>query len=44
MTPERWLKIQELFAEALEREPAERANYLTEACKDPRMRCVLESP
>jgi serine/threonine protein kinase/Tol biopolymer transport system component len=42
MTPERWLKIQELFAEALEREPAERANYLTEVCTDPSLRQEVE--
>jgi eukaryotic-like serine/threonine-protein kinase len=35
MTPERWVKIQEIFGEALLREPAERARYLTSACTDP---------
>ena len=42
MTPERWQKVQELFAEALEREPAERATYLTGACKDGSLRQEVE--
>ena len=33
MTPERWKRIQETFAAALEREPGARAEFLTEACR-----------
>ena len=32
MTPERWKQIDQLLQEALEREPAERAAFLAEAC------------
>jgi len=32
MTPERWRRVDELFHSALEREPAERAAFLHEAC------------
>jgi hypothetical protein len=32
MTPERWRRVDELFHSALEREPAERATFLAEAC------------
>ena len=42
MTPERWQKVQELFAEALERGPAERASYLTGACNDGSLRQEVE--
>jgi serine/threonine protein kinase len=42
MTPEHWLKIQEIFAEALEREPAERAKYLTKVCTDRSLRQEVE--
>jgi Tol biopolymer transport system component len=42
MTPERWLKVQEIFGAALEREPAERANYLTEVCTDTSLRQEVE--
>ena len=42
MTPERWLEIQELFAGALEREPAERAGYLTAVCTDASLRREVE--
>ena len=31
-TPEQWLKIKEIVGEALEREPAERAAFLDQAC------------
>jgi serine/threonine protein kinase len=34
MTPERWQRINELFHCALEREPAERAAFLDQACAD----------
>ncbi len=42
MTPERWLQIQEIFAEALEREPAERDMYLMSACADASLRKEVE--
>ena len=32
MTPERWARIKELFAEATAREPSQRATWLTETC------------
>lgn len=32
MTPERWQKVKEVFNAALEREPAQRAAFLDEAC------------
>jgi eukaryotic-like serine/threonine-protein kinase len=32
MTPERWKQIDQLLQGALEREPAERATYLDQAC------------
>jgi eukaryotic-like serine/threonine-protein kinase len=32
MTPERWKQVDQLLQEALEREPAERAAFLAEAC------------
>src|SRR6267143_742250 len=31
-TPQRWKEIDDIFAAALEREPAERAAFLNEAC------------
>jgi eukaryotic-like serine/threonine-protein kinase len=34
MRPERWQRVQELFEEALSREPAERAAYLDDVCGD----------
>ena len=34
MTPERWQQIRELLHVALERQPAERAAWLAQACKD----------
>src|SRR5579872_939956 len=42
MTPEGWVKVQEIFAEALEREPAERASYLAGACTDGSLRQEVE--
>jgi hypothetical protein len=42
MTPERWVTIQEIFAGALEREPAERSDYLIGVCTDPSIREELE--
>ncbi len=32
MTPEQWHTVKELFAEALERDPSQRAAFLDEAC------------
>lgn len=32
MTPERWSRIKDIFATALEREPAQRATYVEQAC------------
>ena len=44
MTPERWKKIESLFESALERDPAERATFLDEACaNDPSLRREVES-
>jgi hypothetical protein len=34
MAPERWERIQELFEEAVGREPTSRASFLAAACKD----------
>jgi hypothetical protein len=34
MTPDRWRKVQEVFASATERDPGSRATFLEEACKD----------
>jgi Tol biopolymer transport system component/tRNA A-37 threonylcarbamoyl transferase component Bud32 len=42
MTPERWVKIQKIFAEALKREPAERSDYLIGVCTDPSLREEVE--
>ncbi len=42
MRPERWVKIQEIFAGALEREPAERSDYLIGVCTDPSLRQEVE--
>ncbi|HJQ24698.1 MAG TPA: serine/threonine-protein kinase [Blastocatellia bacterium] len=44
MTPEKWKQIEALFESALEREPAERAAFLDEACgDDPTLRREVES-
>jgi hypothetical protein len=40
--PGRWVKIQEIFAEALEREPAEGSTYLTGVCTDTSLRNEVE--
>jgi serine/threonine protein kinase/Tol biopolymer transport system component len=42
MTPERWVKIQEVFAAALEREPGERVAYLMSVCTDTSLRQEVE--
>ena len=39
MNPERWNKIKDIFAAALERDPAERTTYVEQACaSDPELR------
>jgi eukaryotic-like serine/threonine-protein kinase len=44
MTPERWARVEELYHEALEREPGARGAYLAEACAgDDRLRAEVES-
>ncbi|MGH9391745.1 MAG: serine/threonine-protein kinase, partial [Vicinamibacteria bacterium] len=44
MTPDRWRRVQEVFAAATEREPGSRAAYLEEACQDdPELRKEVES-
>jgi eukaryotic-like serine/threonine-protein kinase len=42
MTPERWQKIQEVFAEVLEQKPAARAAYLNKVCTDTSLRQQVE--
>jgi eukaryotic-like serine/threonine-protein kinase len=42
MTPERWRKIQEVFAGVLEQKPAERATYLSKVCTDTSVRLQVE--
>ena len=34
MTPERWQQVKQILQSALERNPAERAAFLAEACAD----------
>src|SRR6476469_7337487 len=34
MTPERWQQLKQLFQSALERNPAERSAFLSQACAD----------
>jgi TolB-like protein/Tfp pilus assembly protein PilF len=44
MTPDRWKRVQEVFAAATEREPGSRAALLDEACRDdPELRTEVES-
>ena len=44
MTPDRWRRVQKVFAAATEREPASRATFLEEACRDdPELRTEVES-
>ncbi|MGH9317491.1 MAG: hypothetical protein ACRD1P_10335, partial [Thermoanaerobaculia bacterium] len=44
MTPDRWRRVQEVFATATEREPGSRVAYLEEACRDdPELRKEVES-
>src|SRR5262245_19542804 len=44
MTPERWLKAQEVFVAATEREPGSRATFLEEACRgDPELRKEVDT-
>ena len=44
MTPERWGRVKEIFAEALERDPSERTTYVEAACaSDPELRVEVVS-
>src|SRR6266513_3116687 len=44
MTPERWQQLKQIFQSALERNPAERSAFLSEACADdPALRSEVES-
>ena len=44
ITPERWERLRELICEALDREPAARAEYLERACaNDSELRAQVES-
>ncbi|MGH9968891.1 MAG: protein kinase domain-containing protein [Pyrinomonadaceae bacterium] len=44
MTPERWLQLKQIFQSALERNPAERSAFLSQACAgDPALRSEVES-
>ena len=44
ITPERWQEIDRIFAAALDREPADRAAFLDEACAgDKELRKEVES-
>ncbi len=44
MTPERWLRAQEIYFAATEREPGARAAFLEEACRgDPELKKEVES-
>ncbi len=43
-TPKRWQEIDRIFAEALEREPGARSEFLDEACAgDKQLRAEVES-
>jgi serine/threonine protein kinase len=42
VTPDRWQRVQKLFAGALDRDPAQRAGYLTGACTDGSLRQEVE--
>ena len=44
MTPKRWPEVKALFDAAVDREPAARAAFLDQACRDdPEMRLEVES-
>ena len=44
MTPERWQQLKQIFQSALERNPAERSEFLSQACADdPALRSEVES-
>ena len=44
MTPDRWRRVQEVFAAATERDPESQAAFLGEACRDdPDLRAEVES-
>lgn len=42
MTPERWREVQQIFADVLEQNPADRAAYLTKSCADASLRHEVE--
>jgi serine/threonine protein kinase len=42
VTPERWQEVKEIFTEAIEQEPADRASYLDRACADSSLRREVE--
>jgi serine/threonine-protein kinase len=43
VTPERWQQVKHVLAEALERDPSERIDYLNQACAEPDLRREVES-
>ena len=43
LTPERWQEVKKVFADALERAPAQRPAYLDQACPEPDLRREVES-
>ena len=44
MTPERWQQVKQIFQSAIERPPAERDGFISEACaNDPALRSEVES-
>ena len=44
MTPDRWQQLKQIFQSALERNPAERSAFLSQACaEDPALRSEVES-
>src|SRR5215510_5330765 len=44
MTPERWQQVKQIFQSAIERSPAERDGFISEACaNDPELRREVES-
>ena len=44
MTPERWQQVKQIFQSAIERPPAERAGFISNACADdPQLRSEVES-
>jgi hypothetical protein len=43
MPADRWLRIEELYHSAMQREPEHRAVFLEEACPDSDVRCEVET-